>query len=90
MTDVAPTPATLTVAMRFDRRDAPKLRAAADRAKIKDLRADVSTFDQAADAAEAGVPLMVICDSLDEARLMAKGYTLYGCQEPTLEAGRTG
>ena len=86
MTDVAPSPDTITVAMRFDRRDIPNLRAAADRAKVKDLRADVSTFELAADAAQRDEPLLFICDSLNEARAIAAGYTLHGCRAPTFES----
>lgn len=82
----APKPTTLRVAMRFDRSDAPNLRAAADRAKIRDLQADVSTFDLAANAAERGEPLIFECDSLNEARTIAYGYSLHGCKIPTLES----
>ena len=86
MLDPAPTPDTLRIAMRFDRRDVSNLRAAAARAKVKDLRADVSTFELAADAALRGEPLIFECDSLDEARLIAAGYTLHGCAAPTIES----
>ena len=87
--DAAPAPTTLRIAMRFDRADAANLRAAADRAKVRDLRADVSTFALAADAAERGEPLIFECDSIDEAQRIAFGYTLHGCRAPTFES-RTG
>ena len=86
MTDTAPAPQTLRVAMRFERSDIANLQAAADRAKVQDLRADVSTSELAADAARRGEPLIFECDSLDEARLIAAGYTLHGCKAPTFES----
>ncbi len=85
MSDRAPAPTTLRIAMRFDRSDAPSLRAAADRAKVQDLRADVSTFELAADAAELSRPLIFECDSIEEARAIAAGYALHGCKVPTFE-----
>ena len=85
-TDLAPKPDTLRIAMRFERSDAANLRAAADRAKVKDILAAVGTFELAADAALRGEPLIFECESIEEAALIAAGYTLHGCRAPTLES----
>lgn len=80
---------SITVAMRFDRSDASKLRALADRAKIRDLLADVSTYELAADAAERGTALQFECENADEAQLIAAGFVVNGCTLPTIDAVRT-
>jgi hypothetical protein len=80
---------TLTVGFRFNRSDAPKLRALADRVKVNDLRSDVGVFEQAADAAERQELLIVHADSLDEVRQLAIGYVFNGVDAPTIESVRT-
>lgn len=85
MTDVAPTPSSITIALRFDPRDAELLDLLADRVQIKDLLADVSTFRLAAEAARNGEPLRFECENAAEAKLIAAGYVIHGCRPPTID-----
>lgn len=74
------------IGLRFARRDAPLLRALANRIAVGELRGPAhSTFDLAADAAETGEPLIVMCERPVEAMLMAAGYSQFGVQAPTIE-----
>jgi hypothetical protein len=77
----------IRVGLRFARRDAPLLYALADRVRAGDLgRQAVATFEHAAQAAETGEPLIVLCEhSADEAVLMAAGYTQYGVTHPAVD-----
>ncbi len=77
----------ITVGLRFARRDATLLHLLAARVRAGDFgQHDVATFHSAAVAAASGEPLIVHCTHLDEARLMAGGYTLYGVTAPVIES----
>lgn len=74
-----------TCGLRFEASEAPKLRVLADRVKATDLRADVSTFEQAALAAENGEPLVVHFTDSKEVLFMVAGYVRNGIAQPTIE-----
>lgn len=77
---------TLTVGLRFERSDAITLRALAERGKSEGLHVDkISLFEKAAEDAAAGEPLLVACSSIEEALILADGFTLYGITRPTVE-----
>ncbi len=81
---------TYAVGLRFRRRDADALRDIAQRIRSADLQGlDVSTFEQAALAADLGEPLQVICSHPDEAIAMAELYSRLGVERPSVEALRT-
>lgn len=76
----------IRVGLRFQHADAQLLRFLAERVKLMELgQRDVATFSSAAQAAETGEPLIVYAESLDEARLMAHGYSQYGVTVPTID-----
>jgi hypothetical protein len=77
----------IRVGLRFDRRDAKLLYNRAGRVRAGELgQAAVNTFLHAAQAAETGEPLIVICEhSAQEGMLMAAGYTQYGVTHPAVE-----
>jgi hypothetical protein len=86
MAELLQPPDTITVGLRFLRRDAPRLRQLADRMRLQDLRGfDLGAFDQAADAAEQGVPLMVIASSKAEIEQIADAYPMYGVTRPAID-----
>lgn len=71
--------------LRFDKSDARNLRDLADRVKATDLRADVSTYEQAALAAETGEPLQVHFTDIKDVVEMVALYVLHGIKQPTIE-----
>lgn len=77
--------ASLRVGLRFDRRDRFKLQELAHRVEQAEIQGDLSTFTEAARAAESGEPLVVICSSPDEAQEMAAMYGTLGCRRPAVE-----
>lgn len=87
MTDLAPAASTITVALRFDRSDAEKLRDIADRAMVQDLRADVQLYRDAAAAAERGDPYFVQAHDRADLDELVAGLIFNGV-EPTIEAAR--
>ncbi len=74
-----------TCGLRFQASEAPKLKALADRIKAADLRADTSTCEQAALAAETGEPLVVHFTDLNEVLFMVAGYVRNGIAQPAIE-----
>lgn len=76
---------TLRIGLRFDRRDRVKLRELAAMVERKEILGDRTTFDQAAEAAEQGVPLEVICTKPEEAIVMASLFRTLGCRAPAVE-----
>lgn len=81
-----PRPDTIRVGLRFERRDARTLRELARRVQLGDLKGHaLTTFTQAAAAAETGEPLQVVCRDRTEAALMAHGYSLWGISQPVIE-----
>lgn len=77
---------SIRIGLRFNRRDAKLLRELAERAGRRELTEARKVFSDAADAARTGEPLIVLCSTPVEARLMAAGYTRYGVAEPVLES----
>lgn len=75
----------MNIGLRFSKSQARVLNAIAARAKTKDLKADVTLFEKAADSAKKGEPLIVGCNSVDEVKRMAEGFVLLGVKRPTLE-----
>lgn len=74
------------IGLRFRRSQARLLRDLAERCKVNDLGAQhVATFEQAAQAAASGEPLIVICMEPIEAVAMADGYTRFGVVRPSIE-----
>jgi len=77
---------TLTVGLRFERNDATLLRALAERGKSEGLHVDkIGLFEKAAADAAVGEPLLVSCATIEEAYILADGFTLYGITRPTIE-----
>lgn len=75
----------MKVGLRFAAADAKLLRALEARVRAGDLGAQVvAVFRFAAEAAETGEPLIVECDDLDEARILAGGYTQHGVTTPVV------
>lgn len=85
MDGLAPKPETYKIGLRFGKKEAPKLRALADRVKAADLTGDVSCFEQAAIAADIGEPLVVTCTDVEEAHQLVAGYILNGIERPAIE-----
>jgi|GEM_PF-3953879 len=73
------------VGLRFRRGDARILENLARRAQSMELRGGADIFAKAAKAARIGEPLVVICDTPEEAKQMAEGYSLYGMKAPVIE-----
>jgi hypothetical protein len=71
--------------LRFERSEIRKLRRIADRAKVNDLQADVSAFEDAARAAELGEPLIVFFETEEEILKLVAGYVLHGIKQPVIE-----
>lgn len=78
----------ITVALRFERADAPKLRAIAERAMVQDLRADVQLFRDAADATERGDALHVTAADRDDLHLLIAGLVFNGITQPSIDDAR--
>jgi hypothetical protein len=76
---------TQTCGLRFKASEAAKLRVLVDRVKAVDLRADASTFEQAALAAETGEPLVVHFTDPNEVLFMVAGYVRNGIAQPDIE-----
>ena len=79
---------SITVALRFTRADAPKLRAIADRAMIRDLSADVQLYRDAADAAERDDPFYAIAQDRDDLYMLIAGLVANGIRQPAIEEAR--
>ena len=76
----------MIVGLRFNPKDATKLIELVGRASRMELGPQaVSLFATAAKACENHEALELHCDNLDEARLIAHGFTQYGIDAPTLE-----
>ena len=77
----------MRLGLRFDRRDAPGLRAWAGRVRNGELGPDANanTYEQAARAAESGEPLEVYCSDPIEVVQMAALYTAHGFTQPVIE-----
>lgn len=75
----------IVIGLRFERSQGRRLRLLADRIRTGDLEGDITTFEQAALAAETGEPLQVHCNEPREAHLVAAGYVLHGVKRPAIE-----
>jgi hypothetical protein len=76
----------LKVGLRFRKSDARLLRHLADRVRNGEIQGTLSTFENAAEAARSGEPLIVVCDVLEEAHQMAALYRGCGTSMPAVEA----
>lgn len=77
----------LKVGLRFRKGDARLLRHLADRVRNGEIPGTLSTFEQAADAARTGEPLIVVCADPKEAHDMAALYGACGLsRRPAVEA----
>lgn len=77
--------AELRLGLRFDRRDFRLLRELAQRVRRNEIQGDAGTFELAAQAAATGEPLIVICQTPEEAHIMAAGYARIGCRQVAVE-----
>lgn len=76
----------IRIGLRFQRRDAARLRHFAGMIRRGELRGDVATYAGAADAAETGEPFIVLCEQPEEATVMADLYvTVTGITRPSVE-----
>jgi hypothetical protein len=74
------------IGLRFDRSETRALNKLADRARQRDIAGmHAAIFDQAAQAASTGEPLIVVCSNPIEAALIAHGYTRFGIRAPVIE-----
>ena len=71
--------------MRFARADEPILRGLAAAVRRGEIQGDVQTFESAAIAASTGEPLIVYCNDVSEAQMMAALYVRVGCRPPALD-----
>lgn len=76
----------MKIGLRFRRGDAKVLDAWAARVRNGEAIGNVSTFEQAAQAARAGEPLVVICEDPAEVHQMAALYSMCGIKHPAVEA----
>lgn len=74
---------TLRFGLRFSRRQAGRLRATAHVAR--QCGKDAEVFDRAAESAERGEPLEVLCVSRDEAEQIAAVFVLGGFERPVID-----
>lgn len=81
-------PETLLVGLRFDRRDLVTLGVLNTRARALELREAAALFNAAFEATQLGEAMQLQCSSLDEARLVAGGFSQYGVTPPTIEEFR--
>ena len=76
----------IRVGLRFHPKDAGTLRMLAERVRLHDLGSQtLAVFENAADAARTGEPLIVLCEHPTEAQVMADGYVRYGVRRPSVE-----
>lgn len=76
----------LKVGLRFKRSQARILRNLAARVRNGEIaNGHAAVFEQAAQAASTGEPLIVVCKDPMEAQMMAAGYAQYGVVAPTIE-----
>lgn len=76
----------IRIGLRFRPRDALLLHQLAERVRHGELGPQhVATFENAADAARTGEPLIVLCEHAEEAHLMADGYARLGVARPAIE-----
>lgn len=71
--------------LRFERSEAGKLQSLADRAKARDLKADVSLFVDAAEATRMGDALVVIFEDIEEVVTMVAAFVRFGIKQPAIE-----
>lgn len=77
---------TLTIGLRFHRRDAGTLLRCAQWMEANgQQREDITLFALAAKAANDDEPLVVHCGTPDEAERMAAGFVLHGVTRPAIE-----
>lgn len=77
----------LTVGLRFRPKDARRLQALADQWASDGVNSEgIGLFTRAAMDAALGEPLRVLCENVDEAKVMADGFVLYGITRPAIEA----
>jgi hypothetical protein len=79
-------PSYIRVDLRFRRSQAPRLRDIA--AQVRSVRprgVDVSLYDKAAESADDGVPLTVLCSRSEEAEAMADAFARLGIRRPQVE-----
>jgi hypothetical protein len=76
----------IRIGLRFDRRDAEYLRTIARQIRSGQRSGEtVGGITLAADAAETGEPLIVQCESAQEAKQMAARFVRLGCTMPAIE-----
>jgi hypothetical protein len=79
-----PAPDHLRIGLRFRRSDVARLRQIVEHyANVNGV--DVSLFDKAREATEHGEPLIVLCDTPEEALQMAFGFMPWGIERPVIE-----
>lgn len=76
----------IRVGLRFDRGDAGWLRAVARQIRSGQHRGEtVGGLTHAAEAAETGEPLIIQCQSPQEAKQIAARFVRLGCSQPAIE-----
>lgn len=86
---MAPETAPKKVGRRFLKSDVPRLRELVDRCHSEGIiREHASLFEKAYEAASRNEPLHVVCETIDEARMVAQGFAIFGVLPPSVEAIR--
>lgn len=73
--------------LRFRRSQARTLAAIAARLEqVPNAHDQITLFNQAAESAKTGEPLVVVCSDPVEAVVMADAFTMWGAARPTVES----
>lgn len=79
-------PDTLTLGLRFTRRDVDPLRKLSEQLRsLQPANVDLSLYDKALASVELNEPLVVHCSDREEIERMAHGFTLLGIDRPVIE-----
>lgn len=82
---LSPETPELMLGLRFARSQRRVLTALVQRAEAGELTAAAELFRKAAHAAGTGEPLIIVCQTRDEAVAMADGFVMYGVKRPVIE-----
>lgn len=87
--ELAPTPSTIHLGLRFDPRDTKLLEAIAERIRQAELPDPEGLFSKAAEAARNGGLMGLICENVEEGHRVAAQFVRYGVQPPTVQEIRS-
>lgn len=76
---------SMTLGLRFDSRDRTRLRLLTVRAESMELKEAAALMRAACEACVLGEPMRLECASVEEAQLVAGGFSQYGVTPPSIE-----